>query len=343
MTFYQKIPKIELHLHLEGAIPLRSLWELIQKYGGDPDIDSFRDLKKKFVYQDFDHFIETWIWKNQFLREYEDFKFIAEHVARNLLYQNIRYAEVFASPSSFQQYGLKTQDIIFAIHEGFMRVKEIKIRLIIDLVRNYGPEQEMKTLSEINEVKQFDIIGIGIGGSENLYPPEPFSRLYEKARALGFKTTAHAGEAAGPESIRSALFTLKADRIGHATRSAEDVRLLEYMSENHIPLELCPLSNLKTGVITDYKDYPIRTFIDYGIPFSINTDDPMMFGNSLAEEYEMLERNFDFSKQDIAGFILNSIQTTWLSEDEKSYLTKQFQDEILLLIDNQKSDRHKEE
>jgi adenosine deaminase len=328
MTFYQTIPKIELHLHLEGAIPLRSLWQLIRKYGGDPDITSFSDLEQKFVYRDFDHFIETWIWKNKFLREYEDFTFISEHVARDLASQNIKYAEIFVSPSAFKQYGLDTREIMQSVHQGIIKVKDIKIRLIVDLVRNYGPEKEMRTLCEISEVKQCDIIGIGIGGSENLYPPEPFSEVYEKAREFGFRTTVHAGEAAGPESIRGAIHALKADRIGHATSAADDVQLLEYLSENHIPLELCPLSNLKTGAVPSYKDYPIITFIDYGIPFSINTDDPKMFGNSLVEEYEMLEKNFGFSKQDIAGFIVESIQTTWLSDGEKDDLTKRFQDEI---------------
>lgn len=328
MTFYQTIPKIELHLHLEGAIPLPSLWQLIRKYGGDPDIHSLSDLEQRFVYRDFDHFIHTWIWKNRFLREYEDFTLIAEHVARDLASQNIRYAEMFVSPSAFKQYGLDTREIMQSVHRGIMKVKDIKIRLIVDLVRNYGPEQEMRTLYEINEVRQNGIAGIGIGGSENLYPPEPFSALYEKAREFGYKTTAHAGEAAGAESIRGAVHALKADRIGHATSAAEDIQLLEYLSENHIPLELCPLSNLKTGAIRSYQDYPIKTFIEYGILFSINTDDPTMFGNTLAGEYEMLERNFNFSKKDIAGFIVNSIQTTWLSEDEKDLLTRQFLNEI---------------
>ncbi len=328
MTFYQQIPKIELHLHLEGSIPLSSLWQLIQKYGGDPNISSYSDLERRFVYRDFNHFIETWIWKNRFLKEYEDFEFIAKDVAGDLVSQNIRYAEIFVSPSAFKQYGLTGQEIIHSVHKGINKVKEIKIGLIVDFVRNNRPEQEMKTLYEINEVREYDVIGIGLGGSENHYPPEPFSDLFEKAREFGFKTTVHAGESAGQESIWGAIHALRVERIGHATRSAEDVNLLKYLSENKIPLELCPISNLKTGVIPSYKDYPINTFIEYGIPFSINTDDPKMFGNSLAEEYEMLENNFNFSKQDITGFIIDSIQTTWLSAEEKDLLSKQFKDVI---------------
>ncbi len=301
---------------------------MIIKYGGDPSVPTFNDLQKKFVYKDFDSFIDAWSWKNQFLKEYEDFLFIAEHVAHDLSSQNIRYAEVFISPSLFKKYNLKTQEIISAIRKGFNKVKSIKIQLIVDLVRDYGPDNEFITLHEINEVKEFGIIGIGIGGTEHAYPPELFHDLFIKAREFGFFTNAHAGEAAGPQSIWGAINTLHVNRIGHGTNSILDKNLLSYLAEHNIPLELCPLSNVKTNVIKSHKDFPLLTFIEYGIPFSINTDDPKMFGNSLAEEYHMLGKSFNLSFKDICKIILNSIHTTWLSEKDKLLLQKQFQDEM---------------
>ncbi len=139
MTWFKKIPKIELHIHLEGAIPHRALWELIQKYGGDSAIPNVETLKKRFVFTDFAHFIKTWSWKNQFLREYEDFTFISELVARELFNQNIRYAEMLYSPSLFIRNGLEIQNINEAVHIGLSRVPEIEVSLIADLVRDYGP------------------------------------------------------------------------------------------------------------------------------------------------------------------------------------------------------------
>lgn len=324
---FNSIPKIENHLHLEGAIPLETLWQLIQKYGGDQSVSDINQLRNKFEYRDFNHFIEMWSWKNQFIREYEDFTTITVAVLKDLITQNIKYAEIFISPSLFRR-SMEIQKIVEAILLGISKNSEIKINLIIDLVRNYGPQNEMRTLHEINEVKNFGIIGIGIGGSEKEYPPELFIDVFEQARKFGFKTTAHAGEADGAESIWNAIRKLKVDRIGHGTRAIEDKELLKYLAQNKIPIELCPLSNLRTKVIKSIKDHPIKIFIDMGIPVSINTDDPKMFHNSLSEEYQIIKDTFNFSDSDICNIIINSIQTTWLDEGEKESMITKFKEEL---------------
>ena len=169
------IPKVELHLHLEGAIPLDALWQLVQKYGGDPDVPNMESIHKKFLYKDFPHFIDTWMWKNKYLREYDDFTFIAEAVARDLAQQNIRYVEAFYSPPDFYINGLQTQALTEAIRKGLERVPQVEVALVADLVRNYGPEQGERTLKEVYEVKSLGVIGIGIGGAEHSAPPEPYA------------------------------------------------------------------------------------------------------------------------------------------------------------------------
>ncbi len=159
-----------------------------------PDLDA---LISRFQYSDFPHFIETWLWKNQFLREYDDLTFIAQAVAQDLARQNIRYAEMFFSPPDFFRKGLQTQRITEAVRKGLENVPEIEVALVADLVRDFGPERAAITLQEINEVKHLGVIGVGIGGSEQDYPPEPFEAVFAQARELGFHTDAHAGEAAG--------------------------------------------------------------------------------------------------------------------------------------------------
>lgn len=325
---FTTIPKIENHLHLEGAIPNETLWQLIQKYGGDKTVTNYELLKEKFMYRNFNHFLETWLWKNTFIREYEDFTFISDAVLKDLVKQNIKYAEIFISPSEFRNT-LETQKIIEAISKSITVNTEIRVSLIVDLVRNLGPENAMKTLYEINEVKNQGIIGIGLGGAEKEYPPELFKVVFEKAREFGFKTTAHAGEAAGPESIWGAIRKLRVDRIGHGTRAVEDPELMKYLAENNIPIELCPLSNLRTRVIDSIEDHPVKIFIEMGIPVSINTDDPKMFGNSLAEEYQALKDNFNFSTEAINNIIIDSIHTTWLDEKEKDTLINKFREEFV--------------
>lgn len=324
MDWFEQVPKVELHVHLEGAIPYSALWELIQKYGGDSAIQDVEALKRRFVYQSFPQFIETWIWKNQFLREYEDFTFIAEAVAHDLVSQNIRYAEAFFTPSDFVQYGLEIQKLTEAIRAGLSRVSNIDIALVADLCRDDGPAQAAITLAAVSEVQSLGVVGIGIGGSEQRYPPEPFQPVYEEARRLRFHTSAHAGEAAGAASIWGALRHLQVERIGHGTRAEEDEHLLGYLAETKIPLEVCPLSNVRTGVVASLEAHPVRRYFERGLVITISTDDPKMFGNSLAEEYRLLESSLGFSRDEIRAVILQGIQAAWLSPVKKQQLVEAF-------------------
>jgi len=231
MTWFSKLPKVELHVHLEGAIPHGALFDLIRKYGGDPSIPDVTALARRFEYKNFDQFIEAWSWKNQFLREYEDFSHIAELTARDMANQNIRYAEMFFSPSLFVRHGLK------------------------------------------------------------------------------------------------AIRHLHVDRIGHGTRAFEDPELLDYLQEHRTPLELCPVSNVCTGVVSAIAEHPIREYFERGLIISVNTDDPMMFGTTLEKEYELLMQECGFTRQEICRLILLGVESSWLSEDRKKLLAASFEKE----------------
>jgi adenosine deaminase len=327
MTWYEDLPKIELHVHLEGAVPHKALFDLIQKYGGDPSVPNVAALTERFKYRDFCQFIKVWSWKNQYLREYEDFTFIAELTARDLAAQNIHYVELFFSPSLFVRSGLGVQEITHAVRKGLSKVPDIEIALIADLVRDYGPEFEMTTLKSLNEVKNDGVVGIGIGGSEHEYPPAPFELLYHEARNMGFRTNAHAGEASGTQSIWGAINQLCVDRIGHGARIYEEPELMDYIAENEIPIELCPMSNVRTGVVNNIMEHPIRKYFEHGLIISVNTDDPKMFNTSLANEYRQLVHNCGFTKKDICKIILLSIRSSWLSGEEKKSLVNKFEQE----------------
>ena len=324
MDWYQEVPKVELHVHLEGAIPHAALFELIKKYGGDPSVPDIPALTKRFEYRDFSQFIETWAWKNSFLREYEDFSFIAEMTAGEMAQQNISYAEMFFSPSIFTRTGLAVQELTEAIRSGLSRIPQIEIALIADLVRDYGPESEIAILSQLHEVRDLGVIAIGIGGSEQKFPPGPFKPLYEEARKMGFHTNAHAGEAAGAQSIWEAIRHLEVERIGHGTRAREDKNLLKYLAEHQIPLEMCPGSNARTNAVRDLSEHPIRDYFEKGLVVTVNTDDPKMFQTSLAEEYRQLERVFGFTKTEICQLILNAIKSSWLPDEQKKALESEF-------------------
>jgi len=323
----EALPKVELHLHLEGAIPLPALWQLMEKYGGDASVGQEADLRQRLTYKDFPDFIAAWIWKNGFIRSYDDFTFIAEAVARDLARQNIKYAEVFFSPTRFVDQGLQPQGLARAIRLGLDRVEETEIRLIADLVRDHGPEQAVETLAEIEGVLDQGIIGIGIGGSEHLFPPEPFAPVSEAARGLGLRTSAPAGAAAGPESVRGAVEALNVDRIGHGIAARQDPGVMALLAERQIPIELCPLSNVATGSLAKIEDHPVRAFWDAGLMLTVNTDDPGMFHNSMADELAVLHDVFGFSPDAIKTFILNGIEASWQTTDRKAAMVQAFQDD----------------
>lgn len=325
MRWLESLPKVELHLHLEGAIPLDTLWTLIEKHGGDPSVSGPAALEERFRYHDFPHFIETWVWKNRFLREYEDFALLAEAVARDLASQNIRYVEAFFSPGDFARRGLTPALLAEAIRRGLDRVPAVQVRLVPDLIRDFGPQRAGRVLEEVAEARELGVIGVGLGGSEHEFPPEAFGSVFRRARELGLHTTAHAGEAAGPASVWEALHSLEVERIGHGVRAIEDPRLVEELARRRIPLEVCPISNLRTGVYRRIEEHPVRRLVDAGIPVCINTDDPMMFGNALAEEYGVLQESLGFTSSEILSLIETGIRSSWLDEEGKIRLLAEFQ------------------
>jgi adenosine deaminase len=323
-----RVPKAELHLHLEGAIPHVALFELIGRHGGDPAIATVADIERRFRFRDFPHFIEMWIWKNGFLRSYADFTFIAEAMARDLAAQNVRYAEVHFSPARFRDQGLAMATLAQAIRRGLQTVPAVEIALIADLVRDLGPEQALATVGEVAEVaSEAGIVAIGMGGSEHAHPPAPFAPAFARARAHGLHTTAHAGEVAGPDSIRGALDALAVERIGHGLRAEEDPDLVDLLAERQVPLEMCPLSNVATGVTKAIAMHPIRRYFDRGLMITVSTDDPGMFGNPLTTELAVLSDTFGFTLTEHRRLQLNAVAAAFLPPDRKAALAASIADD----------------
>jgi adenosine deaminase len=242
-------------------------------------------------------------------------------MAADLARQRILYAESFFSPTDGARGGLTPQEISVALRRGLASVPGVEVALIADMVRDTGPETAARTLEAVAEVAaEAGVIGIGIGGSEQLFPPEPFAPVYERARSLGLRTTAHAGEVAGPASVWGAIRALKVDRIDHGTRAVDDPELMAYLAERQLPLTCCPGSNVATGAIRSLADSPVRRFMDAGLLISVSTDDPAMFGLSMAGEYEALQRSLGFSDTEIRGLVLGAVESCWLPPARKAEL-----------------------
>jgi len=312
-------PKVELHLHLEGAIPLPTLWELIQKYGGDSEAPSMEALIDRLHYRDFPHFIDTWWWMTGFVRERDDFEHIATAVAEDLARQGIIYAEASFSPSDFTRHGIQPQEIAVAIRRGLSKVPGTTVVLNCDLVRDTGPNRAAATLAAVGEAAgDTDVRGITIGGSEQTYPPDLFADVYARAATSGFRLTAHAGEAAGPESVRGALDILGVERIGHGVRAVEDADLLARIVAEQIPLEVCPTSNLRTGVVEGWDDHPVGKLLAAGANVTISSDDPTFFQSSVAADLQEVADRFG---ADPFALTLAAINASWMTAEEKKRAT----------------------
>jgi adenosine deaminase len=312
---------------MEGAIPLETIFSFMKRKEMDSSIASIQDLKKRFIYTDFEHFIEMWIWKNTFITEEKDFEIIAYEVLKDLHEQNVQYVEAFYSPGDFSGQGLSVSGITENMLRGIRRAHQdlgIRCQLIMDIVRGDGVEVGMHRLEEVAPYLGKGVIGIGLGGNEQKYPACEYAPVYEEAKKRGFRLTAHAGEAAGAASIWAAIQKLHAERIGHGIRAYEDPLLVSFLRDSQMPLEMCVISNLKTGICASYEDHPISKYYDQGLLVTVNSDDPTMFNTSITEEYAVLAHHFGFSLHDLKSLSINGIQASFLSYEEKKALIKDF-------------------
>jgi adenosine deaminase len=317
---YDLAPKVELHLHLEGAIPARTLWQLVQAYG-DPGTPTFEAMTSRFEYRDFAHFIETWQWMLPFIRTPDDWTTVAEAVARSLAEQHIIYAEASISPTDFRQHKLPVAEIALAVRRGLDLVEGTEVNLLVDLVRDTGPDWCGRTLEQVIEVAdEAGVVGITIGGSEHDHPPGPYAPVYRRAGEAGLGRTVHAGEAGGPANVWTALNELGVDRIGHGVRSVEDPTLVDHLVAEQVPLEVCPTSNTRTGVVSSWAEHPVVELIERGARVTINSDDPMYFECSVAGD---LRRVAELTDLDVERHTHYAIDAAFTDEVTKRRLTRE--------------------
>jgi len=328
--FARKIPKVELHLHLEGAIPLETLLAFIRRAGTEPDVRTVDDLRERLAYPDFQGFLDTWVWKNRFITEEDDFAGITYDVLADLHAQNVPYVEMHYSPGDYRDRGFTLASVTEAVLAGSSRARRdfgLRCGLILDLLWGATVEEAWGWMEEATPFLGRGVVGVGLGGSEQKSPARAYAELYAEAGKRGFRLTAHAGEALGPESIWAAMEELGVERIGHGVRACEDPALLEVLRERRLPLEVCVTSNVKTGVYPSAAAHPIRSFFEQGLAVTVNSDDPTMFHTTLSDEYLVLLRDLAFTPEDLKTLSLNGVEASFLSDDDKRRLRSRFEEE----------------
>jgi aminodeoxyfutalosine deaminase len=314
--FIRALPKAELHLHLEGSVTPATLVELRQRHG-KPNTPA--EVEALYRYPDFAGFLAAFKILTEDLQDPEDYELITYRLMGQLKGENVLHAEVYVSVGVCLW---RKQDFA-AIFEGLERGRErgeqtfgVSLLWIFDAVRQFGPGVAQEVFEIAAGLRHRNVVGIGIGGDEQKAPPELFREAYAQAARQGLRLTAHAGESAGPESVWGAL-NLGVERIGHGLTACQDPELVEELAKRQVPVETCLTSNVRTGCCARISDHPLRRYFDQGLMLTLNSDDPGMFQTSLTQEYELAQREFEFTDEHLRELARNSFEASFLPPQKK--------------------------
>jgi aminodeoxyfutalosine deaminase len=282
-------PKIELHVHLEGTVRPQTLLEIARRNDYALPADTVEGLGDLYRFRDFAHFIEVWVLTTNAMRTYDDFRQVVLDYAAEAASHGAVYIEGIFSPAERVRRGPSWDEVFSGFCDGAQQAREahgVELRLTPDIPRGYPLEEALETARYAVAYRDRGVVGLGLGGLEAQFPPEPYEQAFTLARAGGLASVPHAGEVAGPPSVRGALDALGADRIRHGIRASEDAGLLRELVAREIVCDVCPISNLRTGAVASLAEHPLPLLHAAGVVCSISTDDPAMFDTDLTRDYE---------------------------------------------------------
>ncbi len=327
-----KMPKVELHVHLEGSTKPETLLKLAKKHNISLPADDIKGLRKWFVFDGFDHFIKVYFGIVNCLKTADDIRTITDEFLKNQAQQNIQYTEVTFTPhNQFMVNGLSFNEQMDAIQKAKEQAKvdyNIDMGIIMDINRMITPKEGMLVCDWALERFGKGVIALGFGGPEVDNPPKKFAKCFEKAKKAGMPCILHAGETVGPKSIWEAIEVANTRRIGHGVRAIEDNKLMDYLKKKQIPLEVCMTSNLCLKVYPSIKEHSITKLMEKGLYVTINSDDPPLFNTTLTNEFIIGHKNFGWERAQLKKFVMKALKASLLKEDKKSKLKKRFETEF---------------
>lgn len=317
--FIQQIPKAELHLHIEGTLEPELMFALAQRNNIQLPYKSIAEVREKYNFTDLQSFLDIYYAGMQVLIHEQDFYDLTMAYLQRAKQQNIRHAEIFFDPQAHTNRGILFATVVGGIHKALVDGEKqlgITSKLIMCFLRDLTADAAMTTLQQALPFKEW-IIAIGLDSAELNNPPKKFQAVFDKARAEGFLTVAHAGEEGPAEYIWQALELLKVKRIDHGVKCMDDERLLDELVKTQIPLTVCPLSNIKLCVFKTMAQHPLKRMLDRGLCVLVNSDDPAYFGGGVIESFLAAQKALGLTKQNIYQLAKNSFVATFLSDAEK--------------------------
>jgi aminodeoxyfutalosine deaminase len=285
-------PKIELHVHLEATVRPETLLKIARRNDVALPADTVEGLIELYKFRDFLHFLDVWMMTTSALRRADDFRQVVVDYAKEAVEYGAVYIEGIFSPAEPASRGVPWDEIFEGYCDGAQEAQELlglEVRLTPDIPRGFPLAAAEETARYAVAYRERGVVGLGLGGPEVEFPPAPFAGPFAYAREGGLASVPHAGEAAGIDSIRGALETLRADRIRHGIRAVDDPGMVRELADRGIVLDVCPISNLRTGAVKSLAEHPLPQLVSAGVRCSLSTDDPAMFDTDLGREYEAAE------------------------------------------------------
>ncbi len=320
------LPKVELHVHLEGTVTPAFWKSLLEKHQAAESVPSLEELENRFQYASFDQFLEVFRDIIFSFKTPDDFYDLTIHYLHQAAAQNIRYCEVMMTPWFVVQRGIDYRELMAEINKAAREVEashDIEMKLILDGPRNFGKKVVKEVFYMAIQDQTGRVIAVGLGGDEANYPAEDYLEEFDYARAHGLQTIAHAGETAGEQSMLDTINLLKAKRLGHCLGIPKNSELEKLIEKEGVTLDLCPWSNVNTKVIASIEEHPMYDYLTRGYPITLNSDDPGMFGTSLMKEYETFADLYKPSAEQLGTLAKNAVNGSFMPEGKKIELIRE--------------------
>lgn len=318
-AFERRIPKAELHLHIEGTLEPEMMFDFAKRNQVPLRFGSPEEIRAAYRFRDLQSFLDIYYEGAKVLVEEKDFFELTTAYLARAKSDGVNHAEIFFDPQTHTSRGVSFATVVRGIDRALAEEGGrlgISSRLILCFLRHLPPDEAEATLEEALPWRH-RIHGVGLDSGEAGNPPSKFERVFARARALGLLTVAHAGEEGPPAYIREALDLLGVRRIDHGVRCVEDPSLVEDLVRRRVPLTVCPLSNVRLGVFPSLAGHNLKTLLDRGLCVTVNSDDPAYFGGYVAENYSAASEALNLSHRDVARLARNSFEASFLDDEEK--------------------------
>lgn len=325
--FIDDMPKVELHLHIEGSLEPELMFELAQRNKVAIPFNSVDEVRAAYDFSNLQDFLDIYYQGMSVLQTEQDFYDLTMAYLKRVAAQNVMHTEIFFDPQGHTERGVAFDTVLNgitrALNDGRTQLG-VTSHLIMCFLRHLSEEKAFETLNQAIPYKD-KILGVGLDSSEVGHPPSKFERVFAAARKEGFLLVAHAGEEGPPAYVWEALDGLKIDRMDHGNRSLEDGALVKRIANDGIALTVCPLSNLRLCGVKDMKDHPLKTMLDLGLKATVNSDDPAYFGGYMTENFKAAAQALSLTREDLLTLTRNGIEASFVSNDEKARMNQRLE------------------